>query len=137
MRAGRKLAKVPSAVRRPRMACSGRTAARGASPCEKAALPVDVADGVEDAVGGAAAVVGYLDQVVVSDFLLVVRQVLEAGEGMVELFLGQQEPERFETCPQRLTSRVPAQTQRRGLGANRSSRDDLVGVGIFEHVFLA
>jgi len=50
-----------------------------------------VADGVEDAVGGAAAVVGYLNQVVVGQVFLIVGQVLETCEGVGQLFLGEQE----------------------------------------------
>jgi hypothetical protein len=58
-------------------------------------LAVDVADGVEDAVGGAAAVVGYLDEIVVGELCFVVRQVLEAGKGVIQLFLCEQQAELF------------------------------------------
>ena len=71
-----------------------------------------MADGVEDAVGGAAAVVGDLDEVVVGDSCLVVGQVLEAGEGVVQLFLAQQQAELFQPLPQRVAARVLAEHDR-------------------------
>jgi hypothetical protein len=84
-------AKVSRRGGRPRHVASEAMRA-GAPRCAGRALPVDVPDRVEHAVGDAAAVVGDLDQIVVGQLLLVVGQVLEAGKGVSQLFLRQQEP---------------------------------------------
>src|SRR5438876_7599045 len=66
----------------------------------RTALSVDVADGVEHAVGGAPAVLGYLTHVLGGDFTLVIGQTLEPGEGVVQLVLGQQQAQLFKARAQ-------------------------------------
>src|SRR5207244_9611506 len=103
---------------------------------KRANLAVDVTDGVEDAVGGATAVLGDQHQVFVGDLFLVVGQALEAGERVVQLVLRQQQAEFFEAPPQRVPARVLAQHKPRPFGADGRRGHDLVRARVLEHAIL-